>query len=485
MGTFWNKEQFKIVINADNGELPYTVYTDSRLNGADKAVVAYNFEFKDSSSNVLNLFEAASSTAYLDIFDANETLCPVNRQSDYYGKLVPGTSVNIYIAEYIATLEVDEETGEYIDSYDWESYGTWYVTSLTNSFEDGHGREVSIGLEDMLNPILATDISELVYSGTTAYDALTAVISAGILSLLPGATPSSYLTIDADVLAELNNLSYTTLKPYTAASTINDILKLVAACCTVTHAGKIHIRKLIQYAPATADIDFGNKVGALATTITNSVNYGKVTVRSASADNVSYTRIVSNFKPENPLASGSNVITIDLPDDVQTIEAVYVDAQGLADGDEILSVNFTLKQSQLVVTIVTSLTQELLATIDVYGLMPSGQAFEETTVNIGGSTQLAQYSDVYTYSTSSLLNAEERTAVAESLANVIVGLREKVTIRTAMLSPDIEVGDVVTLSDISEIYDGFYRIVTLTIEYSSTYNTTATLLKLNEEEEEE
>lgn len=458
MGTFWNREQFKFVLKfseADNSLTDYTTYTDSRLS-TTSLVVESDFDFNSSQSSPSTLFTLQASDCRLSVFDYDGLLNPLNTDSAYYGYMCPGLKIEAYVADY-----VDD-----ITEYSWRDYGVWYVSSWKGGMENGGITAVDICCEDLLSEISSLDLTETEYNGVTANDALVACLTAA------GLTSSDY---SIDSALDLT-FAYTKLQD-NLARTINDILALSMGYATIKHNGKILFMNIQQASSSADEYEVGAQLGALSSAIASGVNYSKVIVQYPNGSN---SKLVQVLRDHSAVATdGTNIIKLELPTGILSIEAVRTILRGCADSDVINDVSYVLSGTTLTLTVDVTVAEQRELYIDVYCTTPTDTSYNEEVVNIDAIASNNSYSYVYTanYTT----DATEAATIANNLKAVLTAMRNQVSCGTCLLAPEINVGDKIIIEGVSDEYDGEYALVSYSVNMGASYNTTIKLLKYAQE----
>lgn len=459
MGAFWNKEQFKFIIKfseANESLTDYIVSTDERIN-SNALVSALDFDFSSSQSNTSSLFTLQASENSLTIFDYIGQLNPLNVLSKYYGYMTPGLHVLAYIADYV----------ENVEDYNWRPYGNWFVSSWNGGMENGTVTEVTINCDDIISEISPVSLVDTEYNGIKALDALKAALQAAEL------TESDY-TIDTAL--DLS-FSYTQLQN-TVAMTINDILTLSRGYCAVNHNGTLKFMSLTRQEELADTYEVGNTIGALASSIASGINYNKVTVRYPNGSNSQLLRAI--HEQSMNITNGDTTAKLDLPSGILSIEAVRTILKGCTEEEKITDIKYIKSGDSISITVSADITvgKQRECLLDVYVATPTSSSYNEYTANIDAIASANSYT--YVYEAPYTTTEENAKAIGDELALLLKRMRAQVSCGTCMLSPNINIGDTIVISDVSEEYDGNYALVSYSITIGSTYNTTVKLLKYEE-----
>lgn len=460
MGAFWNREQFKFIIkfsDASESLTDYVVSTDGRIN-SNALVSALEFDFSSSQSSTSSLFTLQASENSLSIFDYAGHLNPLNVLSPYYGYMTPGIHVLAYIADYV----------ENVEDYDWKSYGKWFVSSWHGGMENGAVTEVTINCDDIISEISPVLLTDTEYNGITALEALKAALQAAEVE-------ESEYTIDTTL--DLS-FSYTQLQR-TVAMTLNDILTLSRGYCTVNHNGTLRFMSLTSQEELVDTYEVGSTIGALASSIASGLNYNKVTVRYPSGSNSQLLRAIREQSIN--ISNGENTTKLDLPSGVLSIEAVRTIVKDCIEDEKITDVKYVKSGDIISITVSADITngQQRECLLDIYVSTPTSSAYKEYTANIDTIASANSYT--YTYEAPYTTTEADAKEIGDALAVLLRRMRAQISCGTCMLSPNINVGDTIVISGVSEEYDGNYALVSYSITMGSTYNTTVKLLKYEED----
>lgn len=93
----WHGEPIKAVIKFDD-KTEYTVYTDFEHSTSENFIKEIKFSLSEGNSSVNPLGIAVSNSINMQIFDKDDNLSPVNKNSIYYGKVVNGVEIDLFIS---------------------------------------------------------------------------------------------------------------------------------------------------------------------------------------------------------------------------------------------------------------------------------------------------------------------------------------------------------------------------------------------------
>lgn len=468
MSTFLTtQEEFKFVIDFSDEEEITDNYVITTLDHTDKIITNLSGSFLDAIRNTGRISSMSSSDIEVTIYDFDDTLSNSNPNSPYFNKLVEGRKVHVYKCEY--------DPDETIEDQDWQTYGTWYLKdSPVTGFEEGTNNVAILSLSDVLDQLGGMDMTNAAYNGSTAQAALEFIFTAFGLT-------SNNWNIDSSI--GLSSIPYTYLQEGRASNTINDISTLSLMYVTVGHDGKIYVRNGLELSSASVDHNLESNFGPIEAIPSQVASFSKIKISAPDGDG----RIYQELAEENQatIENGDNTFDISLKLDIISVEDVTVDITGNATDYPIISdLSWEASQNNINVHITADIQEAVEGNIKVFGLAKSGREMKTQTIDIpGGST--STHAETYEYTASNFITNAEMLAIAEKIKLFIMSLRTQIVIGTSLLSADIQVGDIAQISGVSDTYNGKYRISEFKFERSQdSYNTSLTLVKLIEQEDE-
>ena len=468
MSTFLTtQEEFKFVIDFSDEEETIDNYVITTLDHTDKIITNLSGSFLDAIRNTGRISSMSSSDIEVTIYDFDDTLSNSNPNSPYFNKLVEGRKVHVYKCDY--------DPNETVDDQDWQNYGTWYLKdSPVTGFEEGTNNVAILSLSDVLDQLGGMDMTNAAYNGSTAQAALEFIFTAFGLT-------SNDWNIDSSI--GLSSIPYTYLQEGRASNTINDISTLSLMYVTVGHDGKIYVRNGLELSSASVDHNLESNFGPIEAIPSQVASFSKIKISAPDGDG----RIYQELAEENQatIENGDNTFDISLKLDIISVEDVTVDITGNATDYPIISdLSWEASQNNINVHITADIQEAVEGNIKVFGLAKSGREMKTQTIDIpGGST--STHAETYEYTASNFITNAEMLAIAEKIKLFIMSLRTQIVIGTSLLSADIQVGDIAQISGVSDTYNGKYRISEFKFERSQdSYNTSLTLVKLIEQEDE-
>lgn len=449
--TLWRGEPVKAVIKFDSNT-EYTVYTDLSLGNTENFIKQINFDLNEGNNRVNPLGISTSNNINMQVYDTSDNLSPANTESIYYGKVVNGVEIDLFIT---------------YDGVTWEPYGVYYTTSWDGNFSEGGHGLVNIGAEDKLNTIGNYDLPDLpAYSNVEAGDLIANVMN-GL-----GIGPDKY-TIDPSIN---KSLMYGIVAGSKVRDFFNNICQLLFARVIIDRTG------IIRFVPALGVYNTGNELnigteftGSFTNRNNNNINYNKISVRYLEAGDKSRGTIFNDNS--HSLTKGNNIITdIAFKNRALSIEQVHILYNETEEGALISSFNYRGYQNGIQLNIkvdngdipdckivgegVIISTTDKCAKVDI----------DNATI-IGGST--------FEFDTKQMMTYSEAQTLANSLKNYLSTISRNVIMSGTALTPKLYIGDKIVISGSNTMYDGEYKIIALNIIMGEDYSLTATLIRLN------
>jgi hypothetical protein len=458
-------EQFKIEIDFSDitGLDNYITTTYTYSDGS--YIESLNFHFTDGDRSNMPIGKIMSSYVYVNIFDPSDVLNPKNQDSAYYGHLNSGRKITIYKSKIVNNIAV------------WQEYFSGTVSKWSSSYQDGRHGLTRLYCEDILNKICAKDISDLSYSGLNAHNAVTSIFE------YCGLTSNDY---EIESGLDLTAILYSTLQQGNARRTLQDICQQALAFITVKHNGKVFIGSLIR-SETTADWTLGNgDVAPIQNNQEDAANYSIVKLAyPGSGDLYSLVGKLERIL----LTNGENVIPVPLQSDIdiKSIEDATVDIEGnddvQMDTGMITDISVSGSNTTAEVTVELDVQEDVYADFSVYGIINSSDIKASVTATIPGH-QATDSAATYTIETNRVLNSTSAQTMAAAIASYINNLKNHLSVSASHLSPDISVGDVVEITNVSSTYNGLYYVAEVSIDISNgTYGQKMELYGIEEEEE--
>lgn len=447
----WRGEPIKAVISFD-ANTKYTVYTDVALTDNNNFIKQIQFSLSEGNNRVNPLGISTSNNVTLQIYDAEDNLSPANKNSIYYGKVVNGVKVELFIA---------------YDGVTWSPYGVYFATSWDGSYYDGGHGLVNLSAEDKLNTIGNLDLPELpAYSNVQAGD-LIGNVMAGL-----GISTAEY-SIDPAIN---QSMMYGIVAGSKVRDFFNNICQLLFARVIIDREG------IIRFVPAIGFYSTGNELvinnnytGSFSNRNNNNINYNKLSVKYLEGGETSKEILFSDTS--HTLAEGVNTITdITFRHRALSIEQVKVLYDRTESNSTITSIQYRGYQNgiQLGITVANGPINEcrlvgegtIVSTTDRYVTLDVDNA----TV-VGGST--------FEFDTKQMMNAASAQVLASKLREYLSVVSRNIVLSGTALTPKLYVGDKLTVTDTGTMYDGVYKVIGLDITVGENYSLSATLIRVS------
>lgn len=448
---YWSGEPLKAVIHFDE-TTKYEVQTSDTADMSSNWLYSASFNLSEGNNKVNPLGISTSNTVTLQIYDAQDNLSPANINSPYYGKIVNGVEIDLFIS---------------YDGVTWEPYGIWYATHWSGGFSDGWHGMVTVTAEDKLNTIGNYDLPELpAYANVQAGDLIANVFN-GI-----GIGPNEY-TIDPVINKEL---LYGVAVGGKVRDFINNICQLLFARVIIDRQGIIRFVPALRFYSNCNEIVLNaDDTGSFQNKNNNNINYNKISVKYLLAGDI--IREPNLFRDTNhTLAVGKNTINdIKFKHKVLSIEQVeclYDSANSTA---IIESLHYQGYQDGISITINVSGEPINNCELRGSGIIVSTTS-KNVTVNIDNSSVIG--GTTFEFDTKQMMTESEAIVIANALKDYLSKISRNVIMQGSVLTPKLYVGDKVTIQDTGTLYDGVYKIVAMNIVIGENYSLDFTLIRV-------
>lgn len=447
----WNGEPIKAIIKFSSAD-EYIVFSNVIYDNSGNYIKSINFNFNEGNSNVNPLGICTSNSISMQIYDTGDNLSPTNINSKYYGKIVNGVEIDLFIS---------------YDGVNWDPYGVYFATSWSGGFSGGSHDLVYVSADDKLNTIGNYDLPELPAYGNVQAGDLIGNIMNGI-----GISTDKY-TIDPSINKEM---PFGLTPGNKVRDAFNNICQLLFARVIIDHQG------IIRFVPALGVYTTGNEItidsgaiGSLSNKNNNNINYNKLKLRYLEAGDISRKTIFNDST--RTLEDGTNVITdINFQHRALSIEQVKILHNQTDKGAYINSVNYKGYQNGIQINI--DVVNGPISDCQIIG---EGLAVSTTdryiTVDIDNSTIIG--GSTFEFDTKQMMSKSYANNLAINIKEYISTISRNVIISNTVITPRVCIGDKLTIQNTGTMYDGEYKIIELSIEMGENYNLDATLIRLN------
>lgn len=449
---YWKGEPLKLVIKFDKNT-QYTVYSDKSYNSdSNNFIKEVTFNLSEGNSNVNPLGVAVSNSISMRIYDENDYLSPANKKSPYYGKVVNGVEMDLFIS---------------YDGTNWTPYGTYYATSWSGGFEDGWHGLVSVSADDKLNTLGNMDLPELpAYANVEAGDLIANVMN-GI-----GVKTSEY-TIDPSIN---KSLMFGIVAGNKVRDFLNNICQLLLARVVIDR------QNIIRFVPALSVYNNSNEItigseytGTLVNRNNNNIDYNKVSVKYLEGGSISRGSLFRDSS--HTLNNGGNIITdITFNHRALSIEQIKVLFDKNKYDSSIDSISYRGYQNGIQLNI--NVTGDDILECDLIG---EGLLISTTdryiTLDIDNSTIVG--GRTYEFDTKQMMTASVASDVATDLKSYISIISRNVIMSGSALTPKLYIGDKVVINNTDTLYDGTYKVVGMSIVFGENYSMDITMIRVS------
>ena len=448
----WHGEPIKAVIKFDD-KTEYTVYTDFEHSTSENFIKEIKFSLSEGNSSVNPLGIAVSNSINMQIFDKDDNLSPVNKNSIYYGKVVNGVEIDLFIS---------------YDGSSFEPYGIYFATSWDGQFSEGYHGLVNVSADDRLNTLGNYDMPELpAYSNVEAGDLIANVMS-GL-----GLGTDEY-TIDPSIN---QSLMYGIAQGGKVREFLNNICQLLFARVVIDRAGVVRFVPALSIYNNANEMEIGSDyTGTFQNKNNSNINYNKISVKYLEAGETSRETLFTDNS--HVLNDGENVITdINFKFRALSVESVSVLFNGASteDGPVIDSLTYRGYQNGIQLNIDVS-----NGPINECRLTGTGVAVSTTdrkvTVDVDNATVIG--GSTFEFDTKQMMSKSKAQEIANNLKNYLSIINRNVIMSGTAITPRLNIGDKLTLSNTGTMYDGQYKVTGMNISIGEDYTLDATLIRI-------
>lgn len=450
----WTGEliQMKLYIDVN------TVYITDSLGVYDSNITltslieSVSFSKSDGNTNVNPLGVASSDSVGLKIYDINDALSPANLGGPYAGKLTNGLKVEI---------NKSSDGGQ-----TWNPYGIYYTNSFSGSYSNGYHDLVSISASDRLNILGNTPVPELpVYANVTIKELIVALFTA-----------LGYSEDEYYIDPKLNfDILWGVLPGTKVRDFFNSVCQRTFARVIVDSTGVVRFIPALQLATEYNTLTVGpTDIGTLKNNNSNNINYSKVNVKYDVYGTTADATVLS--RDGVSLALGHNEISdIQFSNTVVCIKNVYIRYKSELSLAKIENVEYQAYQRAMILSldVLNANVFEVSIRVDAVVLTTI-----EKTASVSLDTGIRSGLTEYTLDTNNQMTDEEAQQLCNDIVDYIKTLENTIEISGTILTPDLSIGDEITIENTGTMYDGVYKVTKLQVEFGQTYSLGATLLRV-------
>lgn len=444
----WHGEPIKAVIHIDDST-EYTVYTDDDYSTSDNFIKQIKFSLSEGNNRVNPLGVSTSNTISLQVYDKDDALSPMNTSSKYYGKIVNGIEIEIFIS---------------YDGVDYSPFGKYYTTSWGGSFSDGWHGLVDITAEDRINSLGNRELPELqVYQNIEAGNLIASVMYGLKLT-------DADFTIDPRIN---KSIPYGIVRGGKVRDFLNNICQLLLARVIVDRDG------VIRFVPALEPYNNSNEciidsgfTGSFKNKNNSNIDYNKVAVKYLEAGDTYTEELFSDSS--HSLIEGSNKITdINFKHRALSIKSVRV----LSDPSDGNIASLTYRGFQSGIEINIDVTGGPITNCNISGVGLAVSTTERVvSLNIDRSTRVG--GRTFEFDTQQMMSKSDANNIASNLVSYISKISRNILLTGSALTPKLYLGDKLTIQNTDTMYDGVYKIIGLEISMGENYSLDATLIRI-------
>ena len=448
MLTQYNLEDVKLEIEVSNSD-PYVVTTND-MDNERRFITAASVDASDNGSS--NPFGICGSKSYsFSIFDQDDYLSPNNQESPYFNKIKTGSKIKVYLK--------DTETDE------WKNDGTYYITSISGSFNEGFCNAVNIYCQDKINNI-----------GSNANPKIPCIKNIKVEDFLSILLTGLNKGTDWDIDPNLGSIVL--LYGITVGDKIRDTLNALAhflqATITINRDDMLVIRSATKIYGNTYTLPY-DLVEDLSNIYNSAANYSKITINY----NVDGFKVVDVLLNDNSYTFKNGTNT--------PIDNIKFLTKALS----IHNIQIMYDRHRYNSSLNINGYQAYQDGMDGLSVTVSGDDIEQCTIYVEGASidKSTRNEEKVIYDSNNsgtsinieikyIIKQSEAVSLVNSLANLVDKMTKQITIKT-IASPHIDLGDRIILEDdeYTSSYKGSYRVIKYQTVHGENYSNILTLIR--------
>ena len=244
---------------------------------------------------------------------------------------------------------------------------------------------------------------------------------------------------------------------------------------TVNSTGVVRFIPALQLATEYNTLTVGpTDIGTLKNSNSNNINYSKVNVKYDVYGTTADATVLS--RDGVSLALGHNEISdIQFSNTVVCIKNVYIRYKSELSLAKIENVEYQAYQRAMVLSldVLNANVFEVSIRVDAVVLTTI-----EKTASVSLDTGIRSGLTEYTLDTNNQMTDEEAQQLCNDIVDYIKTLENTIEISGTILTPDLSIGDEITIENTGTMYDGVYKVTKLQVEFGQSYSLGATLLRV-------
>lgn len=435
----------------------------------DKLISNIHFNWQRGNDDVDAFGMAESSTASVEIIDRAGTLNPNNADSEYFGYMLAGIAVDVYISSGVDENE-EPGTDEY---FIWQTYGKWFTVSFNAELASGSYSPVVIALEDCLNTVGQKTIEDPDNEGTAV-----GLVDMGASDILTAIFGLAGLTVqDLQITIPANTFKFSALYGEYVRDAVNRVCNTLNLRCYTRLDGKVYVEPNTGVSDANHHSWTVDGMTAMTSEITTFAMYNEVTLsyanKSAEVRALGYATV--------DLEQGLNTVVIYFGDrayDVRSIRAFV--SVGAGDGSFDGNGSFTISRWdawQNGVQLIVNATADIpgVTFVAFGGTELSEESKKQRKAVIGNIKTAASMR--YEISYDGLLSDEQSVQLVNNAVNAIKMQSVIKRIHNTYYSLFMQAGDALTIQNCGSSFDGTYIINKVDVTAGEAYSLSVELLQ--------
>ena len=125
------------------------------------------------------------------------------------------------------------------------------------------------------------------------------------------------------------------------------------------------------------------------------------------------------------------------------------------------------------------MTGEAISSCEIVG---SGVTISTTEQYVDVDVSGTYGGSIFEFDSQQIMTESKATNIANKLKSYLIAIGKNINMSDCVLSPRIQIGDKIRISNTETMYDGLYKITSQSISMGDDYNMSLTLIRVEEEE---
>lgn len=455
----------------------YTATIRPDIEVSDRLIRNTSFNWQRGNDDVDAFGMAESSTAMIEVVDRDGTLNPSNVDSPYYGYLLAGIPVEVYVSSDVDTTKTPGTDAYFI----WQPYGRWLTVSFNAELSSGSYAPVQVALEDYLNTIGQRTIENPDEEGTAVgfVNQTASSLLANVFAIT--GIPQQYI----NMIIPSSTFTFSAMFGELVRDVINRVCNTLALRCYTRRDGLIYIEPNTGVSDNNHHTWTVDGMTALTSEITNFAMYNEVYLKYS--DKSTNVRLLGSNTVD--LEQGLNTIVIYFGSTAYDVRAVraYVGVgdpdddeseSHIFDGEGTFDIRIWQAWNNGIQLVVYASADIPSVTLEVYGGTEKlSQNKKKVSIPIGNVQTAASMR--YNIEYDGLLSDEQAQILAVNAANAVKMQSTIKRLNNTYYSLFMQAGDKIVIQNCGPSFNGTYIVNKVDISAGENYSLSAELLQLD------